>query len=332
MGTEQMHIVIVYPGKIPVYKYGGTGRDIWYEGQELTGMGHRVTYLTGAGSHSPFADVKVYNPVVPVQDQLPDGVDVVHFHFTPREPVKVPYMVTIHGNPGFGEEIDINTVFVSKDHARRYGSEMFVYNGMDWDDYGAVDLNGRRTHFHFLGNAAWRVKNLRGAIQVTRMAREQLVVLGGNRLNFRMGFRFTPDRHVRFKGFVGGEKKFGAMRYSKGLLFPVLWEEPMGLAIIESLYFGAPVFGTPYGSLPELVPADAGFLSNSASSLAEAITQADHYNPTWCHQYATDCFNARVMTENYVKLFEKVIRGEKLNPVIPSRLLPPDKDRFPWYD
>ena len=28
---------------------------------------------------------------------------------------------------------------------------------------------------------------------------------------------------------------------SKGLVFPVLWHEPFGLAIIESLYYGCPV-------------------------------------------------------------------------------------------
>ena len=40
---------------------------------------------------------------------------------------------------------------------------------------------------------------------------------------------------------------------SRGLIFPVRWHEPFGLAVIESLYFGCPVFATPYGALPELV-------------------------------------------------------------------------------
>lgn len=326
-----MHITIIYPGKIPVIKYGGTGRDIWYEGKELVKRGHRVTYLVGKGSSCPFAEVIPFEPQAPVNSQIPAMTDLIHFHITPKEPVSKPYLVTIHGNPKWGEPLDINTVFVSASHARRYGSEVYVYNGMDWDDYGPVDLNAARPHFHFLGNAAWRVKNLRGAIDVTRMAGERLVVLGGHRLNFRMGFRFTPDRHVSFKGFVGGEAKFSTMRNSAGLIFPVLWSEPMGLAVIESLYFGAPVFGTPYGSLPELVSAEAGFLSNSAAAMAAAVQEARSFDPKVCHEYARDCFNAGVMTQNYLTLFEKVLAGQHLNPAPPSLRMPESSESYPWY-
>jgi glycosyltransferase involved in cell wall biosynthesis len=325
-----MHITIVYPGVIPVLKYGGTGRDIWYEGRELVNRGHRVSYLVGSGSTCPFAEVIPLNPALPVIQQIPLTTDVIHFHVTPEQPVGKPYLVTIHGNPKFGERLDINTVFVSANHARRYGSNVWVYNGMDWDDYGHVDLKGNKPHFHFLGNAAWRAKNLRGAIAVTRLAGERLEVLGGHRLNFRMGFRFTPDQHVVFRGFVGGEEKFGAMRNSRGLIFPVLWNEPMGLAIIESLYFGAPVFGTPYGSLPELVPADVGFLSNSAASLAAALSEASEFSPLKCHEYARDCFNAGVMTNQYLKLFDRVMNGESLNSQPPFMLKPEPASLLPW--
>jgi glycosyltransferase involved in cell wall biosynthesis len=327
-----MHITIVYPGVIPVVKYGGTGRDIWYEGRELVKMGHKVTYLTGAGSKCDFARVLVYRPNQSVNQQIPEDTDLVHFHFTPKEPVTKPMIVTIHGNSRAGDTFHINTVFVSRNHALRHGSDTFVYNGMDWDDYGPADLAARRTHFHFLGNAAWNVKNLQGAIDVVSAAKERMLVLGGKRLNFRMGFRFTPNLNVKFLGFVGGEKKFSALRYSKGLMFPVLWHEPMGLAIIESLYYGAPVFGTPYGSLPEMIPAEVGFLTNSASSMALAILNAGVYSPKHCHDYAIEHFNARKMTESYVVLFEKVLNGESLNPIPPHAPMPSSDGLLPWLE
>jgi glycosyltransferase involved in cell wall biosynthesis len=330
MNVLNLHVVIVYPGVIPVYKYGGTGRDIWYEGRELTRMGHKVTYLCGKGSQCSFARVLPYNDQVSMNEQIPEDADLIHFHFTPNQEVTKPYLVTIHGNPTFNERLDINTVFVSQNHAARYGSEVFVYNGMDWDDYGPVDLINRRTHLHFLGKAAWRVKNVRGAIAVSEMAGKRLVVLGGHRLNFSMGFRFTTNRHVSFKGFVGGEDKYRPMRQSEGLVFPVLWNEPMGLAVIESLYFGAPVFGTPYGSLPEMVHAEVGYLSNSASELSAAINQGE-YSPKICHEYAVDCFNARKMTMSYLNLFEKVLNGENLNPVPPAKPKPDTSLLLPWY-
>lgn len=327
-----MHVLIVYPGIIPVFKYGGTGRDIWYEGKELARMGHKVTYLTGKGSGCDFADVIPLNPDQSFDDQIPESVDIVHFHFKPNEKISKPFMVTIHGNSNKVEVFDINTVFVSRDHARRHGSEAFVYNGMDWDDYGAVDLQAKRNYFHFLGNAAWRVKNLRGAIKVVSDAEARMVVLGGHRLNFRMGFRFTTNSNISFKGFVGGEKKFASLRNSAGLVFPVLWNEPMGLAIIESLYFGCPVFGTPYGSLPELVPSEVGFLTNSSSSMSEAIKDAGLFSAKFCHEYAVENFNSRRMTENYLVLFGQVLNGEPLNPTPPRMKEIPSEGLLPWHE
>ncbi|MFO7723081.1 MAG: glycosyltransferase [Bacteroidales bacterium] len=327
-----MHIVIVYPGVIPVVKYGGTGRDIWYEGKELTRIGHKVTYLTGAGSSCPFGDVLHIQPGRSWDEQIPESADLVHFHFTPRQPVRKPYLVTIHGNGKPGETFDQNTVFVSANHAARHGSSVFVYNGMDWDDYGPVKLDNRRQYFHFLGNAAWRVKNLKGAIRVTAVAGENLHVLGGSRISFRMGFNISFARHVSYYGFVGGEKKFRALQGSKGLVFPVLWYEPMGLAIIESLYFGSPVFGTPYGSLPELVPAEVGYLTNSASSMAEAIANAGSFSPRACHEYAREHFNARKMTGEYLLLFEKVLNGDCLNSSPPKSSDNSITGLLPWLE
>ncbi len=78
---------------------------------------------------------------------------------------------------------------------------------------------------------------------------------------------------------LGGEKKNQAIQNSQAILFPGLWHEPLGLAILESLYFGCPVFGTTYGSLPELISAERGFLSNSKSELVNAIRNAGNYDP-----------------------------------------------------
>ncbi|NQY28269.1 MAG: hypothetical protein HRT69_02240 [Flavobacteriaceae bacterium] len=52
------------------------------------------------------------------------------------------------------------------------------------------------------------------------------------------------------------------------IYLPVLWNKPFGLAIIESLYTGYPVFGPNYGSLPELIPENVGYTSNSMSEIA----------------------------------------------------------------
>lgn len=316
-----MRILLLADFRLPVTRYGGTERVVWSLARELDRMGHGVTLMARQGTVCPFARVVGIDPSRRFTEQLPRDVDVAHFHvgrgvFSPREADEagVPILTTVHGNESGA--IGPNAVFVSRDHARRHGAEAFVHNGLDWDDYGPADLapTCSRDYFHFLAKAAWRVKNVQGAIDLVRgMPGERLYVLGGTRLNFKMGFRLTLSPRVRFFGMADQELKSAVMRRSRGLLFPVRWHEPFGLAMIESLWFGAPVFGTPYGSLPELIPSDVGFLSASAAELRRAMAGWGGYSAARCHEYARDCFNARVMAERYVACYERVLAGHALN-------------------
>lgn len=322
-----MNILIVNNTKIPAIKYGGTERVIWGLGKALAEMGHSVSYMVAAGSACPFArEMLVYDPTKRFDIQVPDYIDVIHFNWVPPDmEITKPYIITLHGNINHACTMDLNTVFISADHARRHHGEVYVYNGLDWDNYSAPALdNIQRRYFHFLADASWKVKNVKGAIKITRQAHEKLEVLGGDRLNFNMGFRFTPDLHVRFRGRVDDVEKAKYVKASKGLIFPVLWHEPFGLAVIESLYLGCPVFATPYGSLTELVKKEVGFTSSSSSALSAALKDAGSYDRNTCHQYAADQFNARTMALNYLDKYEKVANGRPLHskaPVITQEYL-----------
>ena len=221
-------------------------------------------------------------------------------------------MVTDHGNARAGWPLPRNTVFVSRDHAARYGSTSYVHNGLDWAAYGPVDWAQPRTHHHFLGKAAWRVKNVKGAIQVARRAGVELAVMGGTRLNLRRGLRWTWSRRVHFFGMVGGAQKNELLNASRGLIFPVRWHEPFGLAVIESLYFGCPVLSTPYGALPELVPAHCGQLSAHAQELADAIGRGG-WSARACHEHVVQHFGAETMARAYLQVYERELAGETLH-------------------
>lgn len=325
-----MNILITDHGRIPAHLYGGTERVIWYLGHELVKMGHKVTYLVKEGSSCPFAQVLVLNSSLPIEAQIPEGTDLVHFQYQPDIEPNFPYLHTNHGNRNDFSPFLLNTVFVSANHASRYGSEAFVHNGLDWNDYGKPDLKGAKSHFHFLGNAAWRVKNVKGAIAaVSALKNEKLAVLGGNRFNFKMGLRFTWNPRIQFYGMVGGERKLQLIQRSKGLVFPVLWHEPFGLAIIESLYLGCPVFATPYGSLPELVGTEFGHLSANKDELSSAMRNVGDFNPVKCYEYAQDTFNSKKMAETYLNLYTRVLQGETINAQVPKLL--EESPRFlPW--
>lgn len=308
-----MHVLIVNNTSIPVQKYGGTERVIWWLGKQLVNMGHKVSYLVAAGSYCDFANVYTLNPNVPFNKQIPENVDVVHLNCEVNETPKIPYILTIHGNSNEKKPLDINAVFVSANHAARFGSTSFVHNGIDPDDYGDPGLNKQRNYFHFLGDAAWRVKNVRGAIKIAQIAKIPLRVIGGVRFNFNQGIRLTFDTRIQFDGMQGGVVKNEILKHSKGLIFPVLWHEPFGISIVESLYFGCPVFGTPYGSLPEIVNSDVGFLSNSTSELVDAIKHVDSYSKKFCHEYVMNHFSSKQMGKSYVEKYEMVLNGSHLN-------------------
>ncbi len=323
-----MKIALVYPARLPAPHYGGTERVVWCLARELARMGHRVSLLAGPGSRCDFAEVVPVRPGDSIARAIPADADLVHLHLAPGEPIEKPHLVTVHGNAEHAP-LPLNTVFVSRQHAERYGAECFVHNGLDWSEFGTVDLGRPREYFHFLGKAAWRVKNVRGAIRLARLCRREIKVLGGHRVNLKMGFRLTLTRFATFHGMVDDARKKEILSGSRGLVFPVRWHEPFGLALIESLYFGAPVFGTPYGALPEIVTPEVGFLSASSDELLRAMREAGRYDPRRCHEHARDRFGSARMARDYLAKYQSVLEGRSLNPARPA--LRPTPERFlPW--
>ena len=309
-----MNIALICHARLPVFAYGGTERVVWDLANALSGMGHRVHLLAAEGTTCSFAEVSFIDPRRSLKLQIPKNIDLVHFHNRPDFDPDVdflPYLYTQHGNETAPRDMPINSVFVSENHARRFGAAQFVHNGLDWSSYGPVELERPRKWLHFLGNAAWKVKNLRGAMEVARDADEILAVLGGYRLNFKRGFRLTLSPRVKFFGMVGGQQKIDLLSVSRGLVFPVIWDEPFGLAVIESLYFGCPVFASSRGSLPELVTGDTGFLSNDLAELASAIRER-RFDAAACHEHARSRFSAHRMASDYLLKYQQVVSGTPL--------------------
>ena len=301
-----MNITIVKDTILPVKHYGGTERVIWALGKELSAMGHQVTFLVHSGSSCPFARVVAINPNMSIGKQIPGDTDIVHFSDTVyEENLKQPYVVTINGNlpPRYLYRPIMPSVMVAA---------LMYNNGLDWDEYGAVNLSLTRNHFHFLGKAAWKVKNVKGAIRIAKnIPHAHLDVLGGYRLNLKMGFRFTLSPRIHFHGMVDNVEKQQIIQQSKGLIFPILWDEPFGLCLIESLYYGSPVFGTPRGALSELIPSEVGFLGDEQAIISH-LQNLPNYSSKLCHEYAADQFNAKVMALAYLDKFERVLNGETL--------------------
>lgn len=303
-----MHVLIVHNTSIPAIGYGGVERLIWWLGKEFVRLGHKVSYLVARGSSCPFADrVGFYDPARPLASQIAADIDFVHLGFHPLEPLEKPYLVMFQYNHHFADTLDRNTVFCSRNQASRYGSEVFVHNGLDPDDYGPVDWRRERKHLLFLAYAKRPEKNLKACLRLARQSGRKLAVVGGK----PKWYRWRP--WAQYYGFLGGQDKIDVLNASQALLYPVRWHEPFGIALIEALYFGNPVFGTRYGSLPELIIPETGFLSNRYSELLEAVRHPDKFDRKACHDYVMTNFHVRRMARQYLQLYQKILDGEHLN-------------------
>ena len=302
-----MRVALVHNAKLPVEGYGGTERLVWWLAKGLSEMGVKVQLVAQRGSVCPFAE-KVVTSKDPYD--AVDGVeaDVIHFFHTPNKVPTTPYVVTIGGNAQPGETFAPNTVFVSRNHALRHGSESFVHNGVDPAD--CLYSDKKDSYLVFLAKASWSVKNVKGAIRLARASKRNLEILGGSRI-------LNPYRNVRWRGTVGGVEKALTLSNAAGLLFPVLWHEPFGLAVVEALFSGTPVLATPFGSLPELIHPSVGRICRTEDEFLMGISELSTFRPKDCRDWAMEHFHYSRMAQSYVQKYESVLEGVPLNLISP---------------
>lgn len=311
-----LHVLLHHPVLLPAVEYGGTERVVIWLAKALGELGHRVSIVCrgsgdlphGATRVSPEKFFELSQIAGGVRDQL--KVEIVHFMATPSpseyELLGCPYLVTIHGNGKPGEVYLPNTVFVSEDHAHRHGRSEFVHNGVDPVEY--VSSNIRDRSFRFLSKTSWPVKNLRGALDICEAAGEKLEIAGGNRpygLRVRAFLRGHP-----WWGPVDQSRKQNFLSRGRGLIFPVLWDEPFGLVVVEAWMSGMPVFAPKRGSLGELLTPEVGVLMSKTAPMDEwvsALQSADRFSAAQCREFAISRFSHLVMAQNYLKKYRSIL-------------------------
>ncbi len=139
-----------------------------------------------------------------------------------------------------------------------------------------------------------------------------------------ISFSFDVNRHKLAYGY----------QHSKVFLFPIEWEEPFGLVMIESMACGTPVVAYARGSVPEvIVDGETGFIVNPSSEeikgnfiikktgiegLCEAINriysmpQAEYLEMRRkCREHAEKKFTVKNMVLQYVNVYKEVLEISK---------------------
>ncbi len=327
-----LRIALIHDAVIPPLKYGGTERVVYYLALSLQRLGIAATVISQDGS-KPTGVPWIPHTEDTTHSDFLRRFDLVHYMATPARLPDHPYLVTIHGNGKPGESFLPNTLFVSKKHAQLHGSAHYVHNGID---VSAFSSSRRRSgRWTFLAKASWSVKNLAGAIAVARAARIELDVLGSRSYLFDLQRTFPRFKGVRYIGMVTEAEKRFYLSQSEGLLFPVRWHEPFGLAVVEALASGCPVLATPYGAIPEIVTQGTGYLSLDGRDLVQKI-QSD------CAWKRDDCvvnarrFDNAVMAKNYLRYYRQILQTGSLGQIGETPAAAPESFRaqelLPWIN
>lgn len=102
------------------------------------------------------------------------------------------------------------------------------------------------------------------------------------------------------------------MKHAKALLFPIEWEEPFGLVLVEAGIVGTPILAFNRGAVSEIIkPGTNGFIGNSIDELVKYMDKVDKINPYDCRKYIEENFNPDKMVEGYIHLYEEVIEKER---------------------
>ena len=298
-----MNIFHYYPKVLPVKKYGGTQRVAVNLMNAQAKMGHKVYLLSLKGTNLPSINVTIIRKATEnFEDYVPKSIDVIQLYSTPRKIPRRPYLVRIGGNGKPGEKFLPNTVFLSRNHAIRHGSTHYIYSGIDLDNF--IYREKKEDYFVFLSKVSWKVKNVNLALRLAKAMGFRLIVAGEWRLSLK--------RNIKFVGEVDDREKAELLAGAKALIFPTNWEEPFGLVTIEALVSGTPVITTNKGAMPEVVTSDVGFRCDSFEEFKEAINRIDEISPAKCRERVEKNFTAEIMTEKYIKAYEKIIEKGSL--------------------
>ena len=302
-----MHIAVACQQLLPAKGYGGPQRVVVALVRGLAALGHRVTLLAPPSTRVPEAAVvavpprKLADPTT-LAPYIPRDAEIVHAHFPlPRGPGAFPFVQTIHRNLKPGTAPFPNSIFLSRDHARRHNSDVFVHNGLDPADYVFRRFPKRPSQYDLFLGALHSAKGYHWAVEAAKRTGHRLIVAGGWRPSF--------TGSIKFVGEVDGSTKAALLARARCLWNPAAWDEPFGLVTIEALLSGTPVLGTHRGALPELITPEVGTLCDTVDEMIAAAESIHTRSPAACRAHAERHFTHVTMAEGYLREYRRVLGG-----------------------
>jgi glycosyltransferase involved in cell wall biosynthesis len=117
---------------------------------------------------------------------------------------------------------------------------------------------------------------------------------------------------IEYLGEVSHGQKVELLQNARATLFPIEWEEPFGLVMIESMACGTPVIATRFGSVPEVIEhGRSGLIVDHYRAIPAALEEADRLDPLELRRYAEERFSPERMVADYVEAYEIAIEQSR---------------------
>jgi glycosyltransferase involved in cell wall biosynthesis len=151
------------------------------------------------------------------------------------------------------------------------------------------------------------------AIEVARKAGLPLKIAGKKREPIELEYFETTVRpllgdDVEYLGETSHVTKVALLQNARATLFPIEWEEPFGLVMIESMACGTPVIATRWGAVPEVVAhGRSGIIVDDYREMVAAIEDADRLESSECRRYVEERFSPGRMVAAYEEVYQRVV-------------------------
>jgi glycosyltransferase involved in cell wall biosynthesis len=302
------HVAPLYES-VPPKLYGGTERIVSYLTEALVDLGHEVTLFASGDSQTsaklvPGRECALRLDPRPLKSETAahlsmlaevreraDEFDIIHFHlshflhFSFFEDMAERTVTTPHGRLDYVDLAPAYRKFprfpmISISHSQRSGLAdanwlATIHHGLPTGIYEPTfePAAAEEPYLAFLGRLS-RDKRPDRAIEIASRSGLKLKLAAKIGDDDRAYFHevveplIDGDR-IDYIGEIEEDRKAEFLGNSAGLLFPIDWPEPFGLAAIEAMACGTPVIAWNCGALPEIV--DQGVTGFVVGSIAEAV-------------------------------------------------------------
>jgi len=189
-----------------------------------------------------------------------------------------------------------------------------IYHGLSLSEFPYSDK--KEDYLLFVGRITPQ-KGVFEAIKTAKILKKKLVILGTppkGSLYFEKKIKPLVDGvNIEVHGFVEKKSLYDFMKRACCLIFPIQWEEPFGLVMIEAMATGTPVVAFNRGSVSEVIKdGETGFVVSSrkgVQGLVSAISKINKIKSSDCRSYVEKRFSIEKMVEEYEKAYQKVLKN-----------------------